>query len=40
VFVTVTGNKNVIRKEHFASMKDGAIVCNSVTSTSSSISRA
>ena len=29
VFVTVTGNKNVIRKEHFASMKDGAIVCNS-----------
>jgi adenosylhomocysteinase len=29
VFVTVTGNKSVIRKEHFASMKDGAIVCNS-----------
>jgi len=29
VFVTVTGNKNVIRKEHFATMKDGAIVCNS-----------
>jgi adenosylhomocysteinase len=29
VFVTVTGNKNVIRREHFASMKDGAIVCNS-----------
>jgi adenosylhomocysteinase len=29
VFVTVTGNKNVIRKEHFDTMKDGAIVCNS-----------
>ena len=29
VFVTVTGNKSVIRREHFASMKDGAIVCNS-----------
>jgi adenosylhomocysteinase len=29
VFVTVTGNKNVIRKEHFSVMKDGAIVCNS-----------
>jgi len=29
VFVTVTGNKNVIRQEHFATMKDGAIVCNS-----------
>ena len=29
VFVTVTGNKNVIRKEHFESMKDGSIVCNS-----------
>jgi adenosylhomocysteinase len=29
VFVTVTGNKNVIRKEHFDSMKDGSIVCNS-----------
>ena len=29
VFVTVTGNKNVIRGEHFAAMKDGAIVCNS-----------
>ena len=28
-FVTVTGNINVIRKEHFAVMKDGAIVCNS-----------
>lgn len=28
-FCTVTGNKNVIRKEHFEKMKDGAIVCNS-----------
>jgi adenosylhomocysteinase len=29
VFVTVTGNLNVIRAEHFAKMKDGAIVANS-----------
>jgi len=29
VFVTVTGNKNVIRREHFEIMKDGAIVANS-----------
>jgi adenosylhomocysteinase len=29
VFVTVTGNKSVIRKEHFLAMKDGAIVANS-----------
>ncbi|MDJ0717084.1 MAG: adenosylhomocysteinase [Prochloraceae cyanobacterium] len=29
LFITVTGNKHVIRKEHFESMKDGAIVCNS-----------
>ena len=28
-FVTVTGNLKVIRGEHFASMKDGAIVANS-----------
>lgn len=28
-FVTVTGNLKVIRGEHFAQMKDGAIVCNS-----------
>ncbi len=28
-FCTVTGNLNVIRKEHFIKMKDGAIVCNS-----------
>ena len=29
VFVTVTGNYHVINGEHFAAMKDGAIVCNS-----------
>lgn len=29
LFITVTGNKHVIRKEHFEVMKDGAIVCNS-----------
>jgi adenosylhomocysteinase len=29
LFITVTGNKHVIRGEHFAVMKDGAIVCNS-----------
>ena len=29
LFVTVTGNKHVIRGEHFDVMKDGAIVCNS-----------
>ncbi|MCS6874595.1 MAG: adenosylhomocysteinase [Pyrinomonadaceae bacterium] len=28
-FVTVTGNRHVIDKEHFELMKDGAIVCNS-----------
>ncbi len=28
VFLTVTGNKAVIRKEHFLRMKDGAIVAN------------
>jgi len=28
-FVTVTGNRHVIDKNHFESMKDGAIVCNS-----------
>jgi adenosylhomocysteinase len=28
VFLTVTGNKAVIRKEHFRRMKDGAIVAN------------
>lgn len=29
LFVTVTGNKHVIRSEHFDIMKDGAMVCNS-----------
>ena len=28
IFVTCTGNKNVIRHEHMAAMKDQAIVCN------------
>lgn len=29
IFCTVTGNKSVIRREHFLKMKNGAIVCNS-----------
>jgi adenosylhomocysteinase len=29
LFITLTGNKSVIRREHFAAMKDGAIVANS-----------
>jgi adenosylhomocysteinase len=29
IFVTVTGDINVIRREHFEVMQDGAIVCNS-----------
>ncbi len=29
VFITVTGNKHVIRAEHFKKMKNGAVVCNS-----------
>jgi adenosylhomocysteinase len=29
LFITLTGNVNVVRPEHFAVMKDGAIVCNS-----------
>lgn len=29
IFITVTGDIHVIRKEHFEMMKDGAIVCNS-----------
>ncbi|MEM3039308.1 MAG: adenosylhomocysteinase [Candidatus Methanomethylicaceae archaeon] len=28
IFVTATGNKNVIKKEHFEVMKDGAILAN------------
>jgi adenosylhomocysteinase len=29
IFVTVTGNKNVLATEHFQVMKDGAVMCNS-----------
>jgi adenosylhomocysteinase len=29
IFITVTGNKNVIRNEHFQVMKNGALICNS-----------
>jgi adenosylhomocysteinase len=29
LFITLTGNIHVIRAEHFSTMKDGAIVCNS-----------
>jgi adenosylhomocysteinase len=29
IFITVTGDISVLRKEHFESMKDGAIICNS-----------
>ena len=29
VFITVTGNKHIVRGEHFKVMKDGAYVCNS-----------
>jgi adenosylhomocysteinase len=29
VFITVTGNMHIIRREHFLAMKDGAMVCNS-----------
>ncbi|MFI5207260.1 MAG: adenosylhomocysteinase [Gemmatimonadales bacterium] len=29
LFVTLTGNVNVVRMEHMRAMKDGAIVCNS-----------
>src|ERR1051325_2027620 len=29
IFVTVTGNRHVIDRQHFEKMKDGAIVCNS-----------
>jgi adenosylhomocysteinase len=28
VFCTVTGNRDIITREHFAAMKDGAMVCN------------
>ncbi len=29
LFITLTGNKHVIRGEHFGAMKDGAMICNS-----------
>lgn len=29
IFITVTGNRDVLREEHFAVMKDGAILANS-----------
>jgi adenosylhomocysteinase len=29
LFITMTGNKHVLRGEHFGAMKDGAMVCNS-----------
>ena len=29
IFITVTGNKHVIKKRHMERMKDGAIICNS-----------
>jgi adenosylhomocysteinase len=29
LFITVTGNKHIIAREHFEAMKDGAMVCNS-----------
>jgi adenosylhomocysteinase len=29
LFITVTGNAGIVRREHFAKMKDGAMVCNS-----------
>ncbi len=29
IFVTLTGDIHVIRKEHFSKMKEGAVVCNS-----------
>src|SRR5207245_9482736 len=29
IFITVTGDRDVLRQEHFAAMKDGAILANS-----------
>ncbi len=29
LFITVTGNAHILRKEHFLKMKDGAMLCNS-----------
>jgi adenosylhomocysteinase len=36
VFITVTGSRDVLRAEHFAVMKDGAVLANAGTSTSRS----
>ncbi|HZM71485.1 MAG TPA: adenosylhomocysteinase [Candidatus Cryosericum sp.] len=29
IFITLTGNKHVLRREHFEAMKDGAVIANS-----------
>ncbi|MFQ5876141.1 MAG: adenosylhomocysteinase [Acidobacteriota bacterium] len=29
IFITLTGNKHVLRREHFRAMKDGAVIANS-----------
>jgi adenosylhomocysteinase len=29
IFITLTGDKHVVREEHFQSMRDGSIICNS-----------
>src|SRR3984893_13930970 len=29
IFITVTGNTGVLRREHFQRLKDGAVICNS-----------
>ncbi len=29
VFITVTGDKSILRAEHFKAMRDGAVICNS-----------
>ena len=29
VFITVTGDKSILRAEHFKAMKDGVVICNS-----------
>ncbi len=29
VFITVTGDKSILRAEHFRAMRDGAVICNS-----------
>ena len=39
LFITVTGNLNVIRYEHIEKMKDGSVLATPVTSTTKSILR-